>query len=102
MAEYAVEHGKSSDSKRATGSPKEIEMPKLRVVSGRELVKILTKRFFRVFGQKGNHVTLTDNVSPIIVPRHPEFTNSFRRLVNHLMHEIVSIMILPARCAVIS
>jgi predicted RNA binding protein YcfA (HicA-like mRNA interferase family) len=48
-------------------------MPKLPVVSGRELVRILTKRFgFRVLRQRGSHVTLTNDVSFITVPLHPE------------------------------
>ena len=48
-------------------------MPKLPVVSGRSLVKILTKHFgFRVIRQKGSHVTLTNDISFITVPLHPE------------------------------
>jgi predicted RNA binding protein YcfA (HicA-like mRNA interferase family) len=48
-------------------------MPKLPVISGQELIKILTKRFgFRVLRQKGSHVTLTNDVCFITVPLHPE------------------------------
>ncbi|MDA4129733.1 MAG: type II toxin-antitoxin system HicA family toxin [Thaumarchaeota archaeon] len=48
-------------------------MPKLPVVSGRVLVKILTKHFgFRVVRQRGSHVTLTNDISFITVPLHPE------------------------------
>ena len=48
-------------------------MPKLPVVSGRELVKILTRHFgFRVLRQRGSHVTLTNDISFITVPLHPE------------------------------
>lgn len=48
-------------------------MPKLPVVSGFELVKILTKHFgFRVLRQRGSHVTLTNDISFITVPLHPE------------------------------
>lgn len=48
-------------------------MPKLPVVSGYQLVKILTKHFaFRVLRQRGSHVTLTNDVSLITVPLHPE------------------------------
>ena len=48
-------------------------MPKLPVVSGSELIKILTKYFgFETIRQKGSHVTLTSSVSFITVPLHPE------------------------------
>jgi len=48
-------------------------MPKLPVVSGQELIKILTKHFaFRILRQKGSHVTLTNDISFITVPLHPE------------------------------
>jgi len=48
-------------------------MPKLPVVSGRKLVKILTKNFrFRVLRQRGSHVTLTNDISFITVPLHDE------------------------------
>jgi predicted RNA binding protein YcfA (HicA-like mRNA interferase family) len=48
-------------------------MPKLPVVSGQQLIKILTKHFgFRVLRQRGSHVTLTNDVSFITVPLHPE------------------------------
>ncbi len=48
-------------------------MPKLPVVSGRELIRILTKHFgFRVLRQRGSHVTLTNDVSFITVPLHAE------------------------------
>ncbi len=48
-------------------------MPKLPVLSGYDLVKILTKHFgFRVLRQRGSHVTLTNDVSFVTVPLHPE------------------------------
>jgi predicted RNA binding protein YcfA (HicA-like mRNA interferase family) len=48
-------------------------LSKLPVVSGRELIKILTKHFgFRVLRQRGSHVTLTNDISFITVPIHPE------------------------------
>ncbi len=48
-------------------------MPKLPVVSGQELIKILTKHFgFRILRQKGSHATLTNDISFITVPLHPE------------------------------
>jgi len=48
-------------------------MAKLPVISGRELIKTLAKHFgFRILRQKGSHVTLTNDVSFITVPLHPE------------------------------
>ena len=48
-------------------------MSRLPAVSGKDLIKILTKRFgFRVLRQRGSHVTLTDDSSFITVPLHPE------------------------------
>jgi predicted RNA binding protein YcfA (HicA-like mRNA interferase family) len=48
-------------------------LSKLPVVSGKELIKILTKHFgFRVLRQRGSHVTLTNDISFITVPIHPE------------------------------
>jgi predicted RNA binding protein YcfA (HicA-like mRNA interferase family) len=48
-------------------------MPKLPVVSGQELINILTKHFgFRILRQKGSHVTLTNDISFITVPLHRE------------------------------
>ena len=48
-------------------------MPKLPVISGQELIKVLTKYFgFRVLRQRGSHVTLTNDVSFITVPLHAE------------------------------
>ena len=46
---------------------------RLPVVSGKELIKVLTKHFgFRVLRQKGSHVTLTNDASFITMPLHPE------------------------------
>jgi len=48
-------------------------MAKLPVISGYELIKILTKRFgFRILRQKGSHVTLTNDISFITIPLHEE------------------------------
>ncbi len=48
-------------------------MAKLPVVSGYDLIKILTKNFnFRVLRQKGSHVTLTNDTSFITIPLHDE------------------------------
>jgi len=48
-------------------------MPKLPVISGNDLIKILTKRFgFRVLRQKSSHVTLTNDICFITVPLHEE------------------------------
>jgi len=57
-------------------------MAKLPVVSGRELIKILTKHFgFRVLRQRGSHVTLTNDVSFITVPLHPELDRGTLRAI---------------------
>lgn len=43
------------------------------VISGVDLIKILTKHFdFRVLGQKGSHITLTNDLVFITVPLHGE------------------------------
>ena len=48
-------------------------MAKLPVVSGTELIKVFTKHFgFRILRQRGSHVTLTNDISFITVPLHPE------------------------------
>ncbi len=48
-------------------------MPKLPVISGQQLIKVLTKHFgFRVLRQRGSHVTLTNDISFVTVPLHPE------------------------------
>ena len=48
-------------------------MAKLPVISGFELIKILTKNCgFRILRQKGSHVTLTNDISFITVPLHDE------------------------------
>lgn len=48
-------------------------MVKLPVISGYELIKILTKHFgFRTLRQKGSHVTLTNDIVFITVPLHDE------------------------------
>lgn len=46
---------------------------KLPVISGFELLKILTKNFgFQPLRQKGSHVTLTNGAIFITIPLHPE------------------------------
>lgn len=48
-------------------------MPKLPHISGKDLIRILTKYFgFRVLRQKGSHITLTDDKVFITIPLHPE------------------------------
>jgi len=48
-------------------------MPKLPLISGSKLIKILSKYFgFRVLRQKGSHVTLTNGLVFITVPLHRE------------------------------
>jgi hypothetical protein len=66
MAEYAIQHGRVTIKKARLAATWNscVKMPKLPVVSGRQLVKILTKHFgFRVLRQRGSHVTLTNDVS---------------------------------------
>jgi predicted RNA binding protein YcfA (HicA-like mRNA interferase family) len=51
-------------------------MPKLPLVSGREVTKALGKAGFEVVGRKGSHVRLkkktADKTYIVIVPLHPE------------------------------
>lgn len=55
---------------------------KLPVVSGQELVRVLTKHFgFRVLRQRGSHVTLTNDISFISVPLHPELDKGTLRAI---------------------
>ncbi|MDG7025031.1 MAG: type II toxin-antitoxin system HicA family toxin [Nitrososphaerota archaeon] len=57
-------------------------MSRLPAVSGKDLIKILTKRFgFRVLRQRGSHVTLTNDSSFITVPLHPELDKGTLRAV---------------------
>jgi len=50
-------------------------MPKLPVISGQQLIKVLTKHFgFTVLGQKRSHVTLTNDLSFVTVPLHLNWT----------------------------
>jgi len=57
-------------------------LSKLPAISGKELIKILTKYFgFRVLRQKGSHVTLTNDVSFITVPMHPELDRGTLRAI---------------------
>lgn len=55
---------------------------KLPVVSGQELVRVLTKHFgFRVLRQRGGHVTRTNDISFISVPLHPELDKGTLRAI---------------------
>ncbi|RLG16339.1 hypothetical protein DRN69_01030 [Candidatus Pacearchaeota archaeon] len=48
-------------------------MPKLPRISGKEVIKILTKFFgFRTLRQRGSHVTLTNDLVFLTVPLHSE------------------------------
>ena len=48
-------------------------MVKLPVISGYELIKILSKYFgFKALRHKGSHVTLTNDIVFITVPLHDE------------------------------
>jgi predicted RNA binding protein YcfA (HicA-like mRNA interferase family) len=57
-------------------------LSRLHAVSGKELIKILTKHFgFRVLRQRGSHVTLTNDASFITVPLHPELDKGTLRAI---------------------
>jgi predicted RNA binding protein YcfA (HicA-like mRNA interferase family) len=57
-------------------------MSRLPVISGKDLIRILTKHFgFRILRQKGSHVTLTNDVSFITVPLHPELDKGTLRAI---------------------
>jgi predicted RNA binding protein YcfA (HicA-like mRNA interferase family) len=47
-------------------------MPRLPVVSGKELIALLEKDGFRVVRQKGSHVSLQKGPSKTVVPLHDE------------------------------
>ena len=51
-------------------------MPKLPVLSGRDIVKILTKQGFEIVGRKGSHIRLKkitkENSYVTVVPDHKE------------------------------
>ena len=59
-------------------------MVRLPVLSGRELIKILTRHYgFRVLRQRGSHVTLTNDASFITIPLHPELdTGTLQAILN--------------------
>ena len=47
-------------------------MPKLPVLSGKELIRILEKGGFQVVRQKGSHVSLQKEAHKTVVPLHDE------------------------------
>ncbi|MBI2084619.1 MAG: type II toxin-antitoxin system HicA family toxin [Candidatus Aenigmarchaeota archaeon] len=48
-------------------------MPRLPIISGYDLIKILSKNFgFRPIRQKGSHITLTNDMVFITIPLHDE------------------------------
>jgi predicted RNA binding protein YcfA (HicA-like mRNA interferase family) len=47
-------------------------MPRLPVLSGKELIKLLSKAGFQIVRQKGSHVSLAKDQSKTIVPLHDE------------------------------
>ncbi len=47
-------------------------MPKLPVLSGKELIRALEKHGFQVVRQKGSHVSLQKEVYKTVVPLHDE------------------------------
>ncbi len=71
-------------SRRGSWSLRRDRLSKLPVISGKELVKVLTKHFgFRVLRQRGSHVTLTNDSSFITVPMHHELDpGTLRAILN--------------------
>ncbi len=71
-------------------------MPKLPIISGDKLVRILIqKRGFRFKCQKGSHVILThDSLHPITIPLHSEIKvgllNDILKTVNLTRRELMS------------
>jgi predicted RNA binding protein YcfA (HicA-like mRNA interferase family) len=47
-------------------------MPRLPVVSGKELIALLEKNGFKVLRQKGSHVSLQKGTAKTVVPLHDE------------------------------
>lgn len=47
-------------------------MPKLPVLSGKELIRIIEKGGFQVVRQKGSHVSLQKGANKTVVPLHDE------------------------------
>ncbi|MBU1186688.1 MAG: type II toxin-antitoxin system HicA family toxin [Acidobacteria bacterium] len=47
-------------------------MPRLPVLSGKELIKLLSKADFQIVRQKGSHVSLVKGQFKTIVPLHDE------------------------------
>ena len=47
-------------------------MPRLPVLSGKELIKLLSKAGFQIVRQKGSHVSLAKDQYKAIVPLHDE------------------------------
>jgi len=60
-------------------------LSKLPVISGREIVRILTKIGFAIVGRKGSHVRLkrrrADEVLIVIVPMHRELAKGTLRSI---------------------
>jgi len=51
-------------------------MPKLPVVSGKQLIKALQKGGFAVVRQKGSHVSLQKGEFRVVVPLHEDLSKS--------------------------
>ena len=61
-------------------------MPKLPVVSGVELVKVLVKELgFRILRREGSHITLAKNGVRVTVPLHREID---RGLLNGILKHV--------------
>jgi predicted RNA binding protein YcfA (HicA-like mRNA interferase family) len=75
-------------------------MGRLPVVSGRKIIKALTKKNFSVVSQKGSHVRLkkidAGRVFIVIVPMHPELAKgtlrSILRQANITLNELLELL----------
>ena len=60
-------------------------MPRLRVLSGKDVIRILAKFGFTVFAQRGSHVKLRreihDRVQTLTIPNHDELDRGTLRAI---------------------
>ncbi len=74
-------------------------MVKLPVVSGREMIRLLTKMGFRVVGSRGSHIRLkkrNEKVLTVVVPDHRELAKgtlrSIMRKANLTLEELTRLL----------
>ena len=73
-------------------------MSKLPVVSGRDVIRALTKAGFRVVRQRGSHIVLRrdDPFAQTVVPDHPEIDRgtlrAILRQINMSVEEFVQLL----------